>query len=82
MDRTGGHYNGMSAAAIESPHPVQKALKSQGLGECVAMQRLVDGGVAVFHSKDEAGPALVFTPAEVDAWMDGVKKGEFDHLLA
>ncbi|MFF2821164.1 DUF397 domain-containing protein [Kitasatospora cineracea] len=82
MDRAGGHYNGMPAAAIESPHPAQKAAKSQGLGECVTMQRLVDGRVAVFHSKDEAGPALVFTQAEIDAWMDGVKKKEFDHLLA
>ncbi|MFJ1936753.1 DUF397 domain-containing protein [Kitasatospora sp. NPDC088160] len=72
----------MPAAVIESPYPARTAAKSQGLGECVAMQRLADGRVAVFHSKDEAGPALVFTRAEIDAWLDGAKKAEFDDLLA
>ncbi|BAJ27114.1 MULTISPECIES: DUF397 domain-containing protein [Kitasatospora] len=81
MGRTDEHYNGMPAAAIQSPHPAQKAVKSQGLGECVMMQRLPDGRVAVFHQKDATGPALVFTRAEVDAWLDGAKKEEFDHLL-
>ncbi|MDH6145898.1 hypothetical protein P3T35_007959 [Kitasatospora sp. GP30] len=82
MDRTGEYYNGMPAAAIESPHPAQKALKSQGSGQCVVMQKLPDGRVAVFHSKDEGGPALVFDQGEVDAWLDGAKKSEFDNLAA
>lgn len=29
-----------------------------------------------------AGPVLCFTEAEIDAWLDGVRNGEFDHLLA
>ncbi|MFD7639508.1 DUF397 domain-containing protein [Kitasatospora sp. NPDC059795] len=82
MDRTGEHYNGMPAAAIESPHPAQKAQKSQGSGQCVAMRGLADGRVAVFHSKDEAGPALIFSRAEIEAWLDGAKKSEFDNLAA
>jgi hypothetical protein len=38
----------------------------------------VDGVVAVRDSKDPAGPALVFTPAEWDAFVGGAKDGEFD----
>jgi hypothetical protein len=38
----------------------------------------VSGVVAVRDSKDPAGPALVFTPAEWDAFVGGAKDGEFD----
>lgn len=34
------------------------------------------------HSKNTTGPAIIYTPAEMDAFFDGVKKGEFDNLLA
>lgn len=34
--------------------------------------------VAVRDSKNPNGPALVFTPAEWDAFLSGVKAGEFD----
>ncbi|MDX2290688.1 DUF397 domain-containing protein, partial [Streptomyces roseofulvus] len=27
------------------------------------------------------GPALVYTPAEIEALLLGVKDGEFDHLV-
>jgi hypothetical protein len=32
-------------------------------------------------SKDRSGPVLRFTEAEFAAWLDGAKKGEFDHLI-
>ncbi len=32
----------------------------------------------VRDSKDRSGPVLVFTPAEWDAFIGGVKDGEFD----
>jgi hypothetical protein len=32
----------------------------------------------VRDSKDQAGPILVFTPAEWSAFVAGVKGGEFD----
>jgi hypothetical protein len=38
----------------------------------------VSGVVAVRDSKDPAGPALVFTAAEWDAFVGGAKDGEFD----
>lgn len=38
----------------------------------------VGGAIAVRDSKDAAGPVLVFTPGEWDAFVDGAKDGEFD----
>jgi len=38
----------------------------------------VEGAIAVRDSKNPAGPVLVFTPAEWDAFVAGAKDGEFD----
>jgi hypothetical protein len=39
--------------------------------------------VEVRDSKQQgAGPILEFTPAEFDAFLDGARGGEFDHLLS
>lgn len=38
----------------------------------------VNSAVAVRDSKDPAGPALIFTPDEWDAFVGGAKDGEFD----
>lgn len=41
----------------------------------------LDGGnVAMRNSEEPEGPVLVFTPAEWDAFVGGVKDGEFDDL--
>lgn len=40
-----------------------------------------NGAVAVRNSTDAAGPALLFTPSEMSAFVDGVKAGEFDDFL-
>ena len=39
----------------------------------------VDDAIAVRDSKYPAGPALIFTAAEWDAFVGGAKVGEFDH---
>jgi hypothetical protein len=59
--------------------PWIKALASGGQGECVEMRRIGDI-IEVRHSADPAGHVLRYTPAEWAAWLDGAKKGEFDHL--
>ena len=38
----------------------------------------VDQAIAVRDSKRPAGPALIFTAAEWDAFVGGAKDGEFD----
>ena len=38
----------------------------------------IDDAIAVRDSKNPAGPALIFTAAEWDAFVGGAKDGEFD----
>ncbi|XVQ87881.1 DUF397 domain-containing protein [Microbispora siamensis] len=55
-----------------------KAARSNTVGnQCVEVARLRDG-VAVRDSKDPQGPRLMFTPGEWEAFVEGVKGGEFD----
>lgn len=48
-----------------------------GSDGCVEVA-FIDGKVAVRDSKDRRGPALKFTPVEWDAFVGGVRDGEFD----
>jgi Domain of unknown function (DUF397). len=65
-----------------STTPWIKARKSAGNGgECVELRRH-DGVIELRDSKDAGkGPILRFSRAELDAFVDGAKNGEFDHLL-
>lgn len=57
-----------------------KASRSGGSGDCVEMRRH-DGTIQVRDTKQLGqGPTLNFTESEFAAWLDGAKKGEFDHL--
>ena len=47
-------------------------------GNCVEVARNLPGVVAVRDSKDPSGPALVFTLAEWQAFVGGVRAGEFE----
>ena len=60
----------------------RKSTRSGNGGNCVEVAtNLVetDGVVLVRHSKNPTGPALIFTPAEWEAFIGGVEDGEF-HL--
>lgn len=59
----------------------RKAAASTAQGNCVELAG-IDGGVLVRDSKDPQGPVLSFTRAELAAFLDGVKGGEFDDLAA
>ncbi|MEU6095208.1 DUF397 domain-containing protein [Streptomyces sp. NPDC047079] len=69
----GVRANALDARWIKSRH-------SNAEGNCVELAALADGSVAVRNSRDPEGPALVYTPAEVAAFLAGAKDGEFDHL--
>jgi hypothetical protein len=58
-----------------------KSRHSNAEGNCVEVAALADGGIAMRNSRDPEGPALVYTSAEVAAFLAGAKDGEFDHLL-
>jgi hypothetical protein len=51
-------------------------------GQCVETKQLADGRVALRQSTDPAGPALIYTPQEIAAFVAGVKRGLADHLAA
>lgn len=53
---------------------------ASGSNGCVELAPLSDGGVAVRDSKDPHSPVLSFTRREWSAFLDGMGKGEFDHL--
>ena len=74
-------YNGMAATQL---HDVvwQKSRHSNSQGSCVEFAQLPGGGVAVRNSNFPEGSALVYTRAEIEAMLLGVKDGEFDHLVA
>ena len=71
--------NGERASSLDARWV--KSRHSNAEGNCVDVASLVDGGVAVRNSRYPDGPALVYTPAEVAAFVAGAKDGEFDHLL-
>jgi uncharacterized protein DUF397 len=49
-------------------------------GNCVEVADLPGGTIGVRDSKDSEGPVLRFTPDEWDAFLGGVRNGEFDSL--
>lgn len=71
--------NGMSAADLVAAK-WRKSSASNPSGNCVEVAALADGGVAVRNSRHPDGPALVYTRAEVAAFLTGVRNGEFDDL--
>ena len=74
-------YNGMAATELQDV-VWQKSRHSNSQGSCVVFAQLPGGGVAVRNSNFPEGPALVYTRAEIEAMLLGVKDGEFDHLVA
>ncbi len=73
-----------SAAAVSSDALAdvtwRKSSYSSSMGNCVELARLRSGDVAVRNSRDPHGPALLYTKAEIAAFLAGAKDGEFDDL--
>jgi Domain of unknown function (DUF397) len=58
----------------------RKSRASNPRGDCVELAKLAGGAIAVRNSRDPHGPALVYTSAEIAAFLEGAKAGEFDDL--
>jgi hypothetical protein len=58
----------------------RKARASNSSGACVEVAALPGGDVAVRNSRHPSGPALVYTRAEIAAFLAGARAGEFDDL--
>jgi hypothetical protein len=72
-------YNGMPATKLTDV-AWQKSKHSNPNGACFEVAQLPSGEIAVRNSRFPAGPALVYTRAEIAAFLAGAKDGEFDHL--
>lgn len=68
--------NGVSASLLRAT-PWRKSSFSNPSGNCVEAALLPAEGVAVRNSRFPDGPALIFTDAEWDAFIRGVKAGDF-----
>jgi hypothetical protein len=58
----------------------RKAEASNPSGSCVEVAALDDGRVAMRNSRHPSGPALIYTRAEIEAFLAGARNGEFDDL--
>lgn len=56
----------------------RKSTASAGGGECVEVAFAGSNGIFVRHSREPDGPVLRFTETEWQAFVTGVRAGEFD----
>jgi len=68
-------FNGVRASLLRAA-AWRKSSHSSPSGNCVEAAPLADG-VAVRNSRFPDGPALIFAEAEWEAFVRGVKDGEF-----
>ena len=58
----------------------RKSHFSNPSGSCVEVAELPGDAIAVRNSRHPSGPALIYTRAEIAAFLAGVKDGQFDDL--
>ncbi|MFJ2034029.1 DUF397 domain-containing protein [Streptosporangium sp. NPDC087985] len=73
-------HNGMAATQLGRV-VWRKSHFSNPSGNCVELAALPGGEVAIRNSRDPGGPALIYTRLEIDAFVRGVKSGQFDDLI-
>jgi len=81
-ENVGEAYNGIPAGRLHATG-WRKSQRSSPSGNCVELTTLADSpAIAVRNSRDPKGPALLYTRAEIAAFVQGAKDGDFDDLIA
>ena len=73
-------YNGMPAGELGDVSWL-KSQHSNPNGACVELAALPNGEIAMRNSRFPVGPVLLYTQAEITAFLAGAKDGEFDHIV-
>jgi hypothetical protein len=73
-------YNGMPGDEIKGA-AWRKPWSGSNGGACLEAAKLPGGRVAMRQSTDPQGPALIFEPTEIRAFLAGAKEGLADFLL-
>jgi hypothetical protein len=60
--------------------PWTKSSFSHANGNCVEIADLLGGQIGMRNSKDVGGPVLQFRPEEWQAFLYGMRNGEFDSI--
>ena len=67
--------------APELINPLRTSSFSGNNGICVEVAALPYGHIAMRNSKHPDDGTILFTHAEVNAWISGIKEGELDVLV-
>jgi hypothetical protein len=70
----------MRAISAEPCLPWVKSSYSYASSNCVEVAGLSDGLIGMRDSKDASGPVLQFSGAEWQAFLGGIRNGEFDQF--
>ncbi|MGL5861470.1 MAG: DUF397 domain-containing protein [Phycicoccus sp.] len=73
--------NGMPAAELGDLAWRKSRYSGANGGNCVEVAATRSGNVAVRHSREPEGPALIYSQDEFWALIQGVRDGEFDSML-
>jgi hypothetical protein len=74
-------HNGMPASNLKGA-VWRKSRRSNSQGNCVELACLPGEMIAVRNSRHPGGPALIYTQAEIDAFIRGAQDGDFDDLTS
>jgi len=76
-----GARNGMPSSSLADAE-WQSSQHGDRRAACVEMAVLPGGSIAMRNSRHPGGPALIYTHAEIEAFIAGAKDGDFDDLIA
>ena len=76
-----GTRNGMPSSGLPDAE-WQSSQHGDRRAAHVEMAVLPGGSIAMRNSRHPGGPALIYTHAEIEAFIAGAKDGDFDDLIA